>query len=284
MTLSNAIAWMEIPDARKTMGADNLPALAYFLDGCFDWYRAGVRTFILSSSPQWMGYDPPGDAKQYGDLYRDVRSLVPPNAALIPGARPLKSHLSSMWDVDGWKSLGDWVDDYSNVVLDMEVIFEWGRFESIDLNGWYQSLLALPKDVVIWWNFPCILPNDDKSPNRLQHTTILCRFIEWLRPNDKIMDSSVAWQGGTQPLLDAWKQRRDWMLQLGPDRLIDRMLIAPNSDPFQKGDGLYFTTDNALMAIALEPRINRPQIIWTDAERWTAVAAEARKAEVGNGH
>jgi len=276
--LSRHIAWMEVPDPRKDL--DGLPMLSVFLDGVWDFWRAGIHKFILSSSPQWMGFDPPGDAKVYGDIHFKVASLMPKGCTVWPGIRPLDSHLSSMWDVEGWNELAEWLPTLTpTVVFDMEVIFKAGRFEAIDYSAWRQSLQALPPELVVWWNFPSVRQDDDESPNRHLHTAIMCMMIRMYRPNDLIMDASVAWFDGSQVLTDSWEwQRRQMLNVVGMNNLLDRILIAPTDKPHKTGDAEYYSAERA---IGLLKSFDRPNIIWTDGERWLDVAAEFRKAVTG---
>jgi len=276
--LSKHIAWMEVPDPRKDL--DGLPMLSVFLDGVWDFWRAGIHQFILSSSPQWMGYDPPGDAKLYGDLYADVADLMPNGCTFMSGIRPLDSHLKSMWDVEGWTALAAWLPTLTPIVVfDMEVIFKSGRFESIDYSAWRQSLQVLPPDMTAWWNLPRILQDDDQSPNRHLHTAVLCMMIRMYRPGDLIMDASVAWGGGSDVLKQSWAWQRQQMVNVvGHDNLLDRILIAPTDKPHKIGDAEYYSAD---MAIPLLQDTAVTNVIWTDGERWCDVAAEFRKAVTG---
>lgn len=266
----NITPWCEIPDKRKTIGDHypdvpdedkQLPPLAYFLKGVWDWHAAGARTFILSSNYKWMN-------GEWGIIADDVDPFMPDGSKLITGIRPLEAQLSSMWDKDGWGILGKWIELYDEIVLDLEVIFKAGRFpDGLDLNAWYEVLKALPAVTIINWNFPAIWQSDDDSPHRNSDTLLMCYFIRHVRPNDKIMSAGVAWH----PQNEHEAVRHQLLIDAcGEDRVLDRMLIAPADE----AEGLrYYSPTEALSEI--RTRGGRNQILWCDTVRWTWVAEAA---------
>lgn len=249
------------PSASETM---------YASMGIHDWSGNATRCIVSARPNAWKPRDKGGwfDA----GLLDYMGRMLPTDIDVIQGIAPAGM---DWWDTNAWADLFELMksDPEKIVLLELEIPFHNGDLLPKDMAAlflWVDMLETAGKTKKeIWFNFPRIMPNTSPTeyPWRQSLTEFLVRTVATSIPTAKFLDASVAYVDR-----DDWT--REKMIEaVGEDRLIDRMMVAPSASPVVLGGGQqYFDPTQA--KLQLESRDDRPQIVYTDFERWIDVARE----------
>ena len=267
---ANVIPWIQINDPFDRVTREpELPGLPGIVHATVGAELFGFNSLIVTTHPQWY--------IDWGFLPGRLSNLLPldANFRVIYGMTPPVAHdeqtgkwsgsPNSLWDVEGWQktmipaiqTLFD--NDQHTILLDLEGPFRKGDYTVFSCDVFeVVKMLSDFDDIEFWFNLPRVMPNTDSLPYRRYFTKIFVQIFSKI-PNAKFLDASVAYKEHDD------QGRTDMISIVGPDRLIDRIMVGD----VEVGGKHYFPLAEA--KAELEKR-EGTQVLWTGQEHFVRIA------------